>query len=354
MLQYVIMTVKKKKGSEYLLEPLWEKMRYSVFGGVRKNLHLPYYIHGFGMLAKPRWLTEKKLGSLLLEFDKSSNQEQYYIMDRMNYYNRLSQTINLPIDSPTIGEQSYFKKKCPSVYVFDTYEWNRYFPSNLKWLFAPGDVRTTFHFPTIVKSRPIEECRENPNSILINLDKIRHFMFFKDPIPFEKKSNRLIFRGAVHGKPARMLFIEKYFGHPQFDIYDTSTNSTYPEEMRLHKETPIYEHLKFKYILSLEGNDVASNLKWIMNSNSIAVSPTLNFETWFMEGRLKPGEHFIEIKPDFSNISEQIAYYDDHPKEAKEIIENAHQYCRQFFNKKRERLIALLVMNKYFKMTNQI
>jgi hypothetical protein len=123
--------------------------------------------------------------------------------------------------------------------------------------------------------------------------------------------------------------------------------------MRLHTETPIYDHLKFKYILSLEGNDVASNLKWIMNSNSIAVSPPLNFETWFMEGRLTPGEHFIEVKSDYSNLLDQMAYYDEHPKEAKEIIENAHAFCRQFFDKKRERLIALMVMNKYFLMTGQ-
>ena len=195
---------------------------------------------------------------------------------------------------------------------------------------------------------------DNPNTILVNLDKVRHFMFFKDPIPFEKKSSQVIFRGAVHGKPTRMLFIEKYFGHPQFNIFDTSTNSIYPEEMRLHTETSIYDHLKFKYILSLEGNDVASNLKWIMNSNSIAVSPPLNYETWFMEGRLKPGKHFIEVKPDFSNILEQIAYYESHPEEARDIIENAHQHCRQFFDKKRERLIALMVMRKYFMMTGQI
>ena len=348
------MAVKKNKGSEYLLGPLWENIRYSVFGGIRKNLHLPYYIHGFGMLAKPRWITEKKLGSLLQEFDKSSSQEQDYIMDRVNYYNRLSQPINIPVDSPTIGEQSYFKKKCPSVYVFDTFELNRYFPSNLKWLFAPGDIVTTFNLPTIAKSRPIKECLDNPNTILVNLDKVRHFMFFKDPIPFEKKSSQVIFRGAVHGKPTRMLFIEKYFGHPQFNIFDTSTNSIYPEEMRLHTETSIYDHLKFKYILSLEGNDVASNLKWIMNSNSIAVSPPLNYETWFMEGRLKPGKHFIEVKPDFSNILEQIAYYESHPEEARKIIENAHQHCRQFFDKKRERLIALMVMRKYFMMIGQI
>ena len=331
----------------------WETIRYSVLGGVRKNLHLPYYIHGFGMLAKPRWLTERKRDAILREFDQLSPQEQAYITDRVDYYNRLSQPASIPADSPTLGEQSYFKKNCSSVYVFDSYEWNRYFPTNLQWQLAPGDIRTTFDVPTVVKSRPIEACRENPNSILINMDKVRHFMFFNDPIPFEQKSNQMIFRGAVHGKPSRMVFFEKYFGHPHFNIYDTSTNSIYPEEMRLHTETPIYDHLKFKYILSLEGNDVASNLKWIMNSNSIAVSPPLNFETWFMEGRLTPGEHFIEVKPDYSNMLDQMAYYDEHPKEAKEIIENAHAFCRQFFDKKRERLIALMVMNKYFLMTGQ-
>ena len=90
-----------------------------------------------------------------------------------------------------------------------------------------------------------------------------------------------------------------------------------------------------------------------LTDGSIAVSPPLNFETWFMEGRLTPGEHFIEVKSDYSNLLNQMAYYDEHPKEAKEIIENAHAFCRQFFDKKRERLIALMVMNKYFLMTGQ-
>ena len=33
----------------------------------------------------------------------------------------------------------------------------------------------------------------------------------------------------------------------------------------------IREHLDYKFIMALEGNDVASNLKWVMSSNSIAV-----------------------------------------------------------------------------------
>ncbi|MBQ9671622.1 MAG: lipopolysaccharide biosynthesis protein [Prevotella sp.] len=335
-----------------------QKTRYTYFGGVRKNMHLPYYVHGIWMMMKPRCLTEWRRESLLRQFDRLSASEQQYVQQRVDYYNRLSAVTPLPAEAPAIGEQSFLKKrflqkKCPSVYIFDSYEWNRYFPARLRWMLEPGDVSYTLPVPTITKSRPIEACKSDPNSVLINMDKVRHFMFFHDPIPFDRKRGQVIFRGVVSGKPNRTAFFEKYFGNPLFDMYDTSRHSALSEEMRQHGETTIFDHLSYKYIMSLEGNDVASNLKWVMNSNCIAVAPPMNYETWFMEGRLKGGEHFIEIAPDYSNLEERIAYYNDHPNEAKDIIENANQYCKQFFNKERERLIALMVMEKYFRMTGQ-
>jgi len=39
------------------------------------------------------------------------------------------------------------------------------------------------------------------------------------------------------------------------------------------EKSALHQHLKYKFVLSLEVNDVASNLKWIMSSNSIAVMP---------------------------------------------------------------------------------
>lgn len=330
-----------------------EALKYSVFGGVRKNLHFPYYVHGFWMLAQPRCLYVRKREDILHEFDRLTPAQQDYVMKRVNYYNRLVTPHSIPDDSPTLSQQSYFKKERGSVYLFDTYEWNRYFPGTLKWQYAPGDITQTFSVPTITKSRPIVESRENPNSIMINIEKVRHFMFFDDPIPFEQKRDIIFFRGAVTGKPHRMVFLEKYFNDPLFDILDTAKDSVYPEEMRQHIETTIYGHLKYKYIMSLEGNDVASNLKWIMNSNSIAVSPALKYETWFMEGTLVPNEHYIQVKSDYSDVAEKIAYYNDHPAEARDIVAHAHEHCRQFFDKRQERLISLMVMAKYFKMTGQ-
>jgi len=327
---------------------------YKSFGGVRKNLHLPYYVGGALRLMTPRWFTRSRRDALLRRFDELSASQQDYVMERVTYYNRLSEPVALPPTCATLGEQHYAHRGYASVYFFDSYEWNRYFPESFRWAFAPGDITQTFAVPTIVKSRPIEASRSNPNSVLINMDKVRHFMFFRDPIPFEQKENRAIFRGAIHSKPVRMNLIENYFDCPQLDILDTSTNSIYPPNMRQKGEMSVYNHLKFKYILSLEGNDVASNLKWVMNSNSLAVSPPLVYETWFMEGRLVPGEHFVGIKPDCSDLIEKLDYYDEHPAEARAIVENAHEYCRQFFNKAQESLISLMVMERYFRMTGQM
>ena len=77
----------------------------------------------------------------------------------------------------------------------------------------------------------------------MKLNKVRHFIFFRDPYRTEQKADSVIFRGAVHGKPQRAVFFERFFHEPGFDLQDTSTNSVYNEEMRLCHETSIYDHL---------------------------------------------------------------------------------------------------------------
>jgi spore maturation protein CgeB len=90
-----------------------------------------------------------------------------------------------------------------------------------------------------------------------------------------------------------------------------------------------------------------------MSSNSIAVTPRLTQETWFMEGTLKPNYHYIEVNDDFSDLEERLNYYIGHPDEAEAIIRHAHDYVAQFQDKEREMLIALVVLKKYFDFTNQ-
>ena len=60
-----------------------------------------------------------------------------------------------------------------------------------------------------------------------------------------------------------------------------------------------------------------------------------------------------EIITDFSDLEERLNYYIEHVDESLEIIRHAHEYVSQFKDKRRENLISLLVLDKYFKMTGQ-
>ncbi len=313
-----------------------------------KNSKLLYYLRGYSMLLCPKFLLRRATKRILRRATASPQKE--YLQQRVNYYCKLQQGAKLPSDAPTLGEHTLKNKRGGSVYFFDSYELTRHFPNHLRWLLKGGDVTTIPPYPTFVKSRPI--AGDNANSVLLKMDKVRHFFFVNDTIPFEEKENIIIFRGDANGKPGRIRFFEKWFGHPLCDLRDTAGHSVNPAQWKGPGIT-VTAHLKYRYIMALEGVDVASNLKWVMSSNSIAVMPRPLYETWFMEGTLIPNYHYIEIKPDYSDLIERVEYYNNHIDEAKEIIRHANEYVQQFRDKKREKQISLLVLQKYFEQTGQ-
>lgn len=307
-----------------------------------KNQKFPYYLRNVMRLAFPSGICRLRLEKMLAQIEQRNDKD--YIKDRVDYYCKLNYPVQLPESACMLGRHRL--KGNRSVYFFDTYEFTRWFPKHLRWCYVFGDVTHVPSAPSVVKSRPL--CADNVNSVLLNLDKIRHFVFLKDRIPFTEKENKIIFRGEAHGKKNRIDFINKYYGHPMCDVGDVGYNPPIPHADGM----TLYNHLRYKFIMALEGNDVASNLKWIMSTNSIAVMPCPTCETWFMEGRLIPDYHYIEIKPDYSDLIEKVNYYIEHPEKAQEIIGHANEYVRQFQDKKRERMISLLVLDKYFRLTN--
>ena len=316
-----------------------------------KNSKLAYYVRCYLREATPWCFTQMRLKSLLAQLNHRSDKD--YILSRVNYYNKL--TPDSPIDQALWEEQAVPLNRQPmtnqKTYYFDAMEIARYFDGHLKWVLRHGDITTLLPVPTIIKSRPLSD--DNQNSVMLNLDKVRHFLFVNDQKAWRDKKNCAIFRGDLGIlKENRTLFME-HFANGQSPLVDAaSTNrwDAHPEWQR--QKLTIGEHLDYKFIMSLEGNDVASNLKWVMSSNSIAVTPRLTCETWFMEGTLRPNYHYIEVKDDFSDLEERLQYYIEHPDEAEAIIRHAHEYVAQFRDKKREKLISLLALKKYFERTN--
>lgn len=324
-----------------------------------KPVKLFYFVkNGLRMLVPDGWFRMRLSGEIK---GVQQRADKDYIEGRVNYYNKLSGTQTLPEGEWVRDEfrymnylgklKNYTIKIFHKAYYFDLREYSRWFSPDLKIAYCPGDVYFTPDIPSLVKSRLLAE--DNANSVVMKLDKFRHFMFVNDNKDFTEKKDMVIFRGKVRKSRLREKFLRMYFHHPLCDCGVVGKDDGVLEEWITPKKT-IREHLDYKFIMALEGNDVASNLKWVMSSNSLAVMPRPTCETWFMEGTLIPDYHYVEIKEDLSDLEEKMNYYIAHPDKARQIIRHAHEYVDQFRDEKRERLISLLVLRKYFRRTGQV
>lgn len=289
----------------------------------------------------PKSFFEKQYASLFKGFGSN---ELDIIYQRVNYYNKLSKGFHLP--ETAISFKDLHLDYCNSSYYYDFKETLRYISGNPRFNCIFRDVKEIPESPSIVKARLIND--RNHNSVLFNLDKVRHFRFINDSTDFEKKENIAIFRGNCY-KQHRQDFIYKHYLTPLTDIGDTrkELNGKFGYKPRMS----IKKQLQKKFIISIEGNDVATNLKWITNSNSLCFMKKPLVESWFMEGDLKPNVHYVELKDDYSDLEERIHYFIDNTEEAKFILHNAQNYCNQFKNSRKERLISLLVLEKYISNT---
>lgn len=312
-----------------------------------------FYISSFAGYYAPGVCFRRSLEG---KFRGLSDEERETILRRTAYYIRLGGAPRQESEAPlrtartTVGDYRFpfGQKNKHSRYFFDLYRNTRYFDPQLQLSYLFGDVTRIPDEPTIVKSRPITD---GPlNSVVMKLNSVRHFRFVSDRLPFDQKKDLIVSRNVVR-QPQRELFLERHIGNPRCDIGKVNSDWGNPAWVRPYMS--IDEQLHYKFVACIEGHDVATNLKWVMSSNSLAVMPRPRFETWFMEGTLKPGEHFVEVRDDYADLDDKMDYYLSHPREAKELIANANRYTEQFKNRRMERLIELNVLNEYFKQTGQ-
>ncbi|MFV0547228.1 MAG: glycosyl transferase family 90 [Limnobaculum xujianqingii] len=302
---------------------------------------IPFYTKNIIKDLIPRVFFRRNIHRLL---ENISESRRDYIDYRVNYYNKLNTPFTLDESAVECGKLTV--KGHPSTYYYDLMESARYFDPHLRFNYFLGDIKHIPDKPTLLKTRPI--AGDNQNSVLLKLNKIRHFRLFNDLIPFEQKLDMAVFRGACY-QDARKQLLDNYHNSPLVDVADTGRYGD-AKRKNLMCET---EQMKYKFIISIEGNDVATNLKWIMHSNSLCFMRKPRIESWFMEGTLVPDFHYVQLNDDFSDLEEKIAYYSHHIDEAKMIIHNANTYVSQFLDNVQERAISLLVMKKYFLLSGQ-
>ena len=238
-------------------------------------------------------------------------------------------------------------------------------------LFLTGDYNNNpANLPLLCKTR-----RKNNNNIIINVTRYRHMnlvdYLYKNPdIPFDIKKNIILWRGSTTGKrsnPAnRYSLVEKYYnknnigidiGFCQNKVINNcetvgSYNNKYTKE-KLEKYTKealdITKQLQYKFLISVEGNELASGLKWMLYSNSVVLMAKPRNFSWIMEDKLIPNIHYILLKDDYSNLEEKYKWCKNNLDKCKEISRNATQYMKQFLDIVKEREIEKEVIRRYAK-----
>jgi len=320
-----------------------------------RNNKLAYYLNANLKRLYPKKLLNLDINKLEKKID---NFDKFTMHQRLDYYNKISSKFSLDEQYLDEYDMKYWRlsklkniKSKHGVYFLDLMEYARFFSQENKLAYLFGDITEVPIIPSITKSRPISN---NTNSVLMKLDKVRHFYFVNKDIPFQKKKNNLIWRGAVF-QSHRVKFMEKFYNKsPLIDVGDVNKCSSYVNDDWRKSFLSIEEQLQNKFILSIEGNDVATSTKWIMSSNSLCFMTRPKFETWFMEGKLIPNHHYVLINDDYSNLEEKIHYYIQNNDEAEYIIQNANNFTSQFKCQKIEDWLHLKTLERYFLFSGQI
>jgi hypothetical protein len=301
-----------------------------------------FYISNICKSLIPKYFSQRKLSSWLKKENDFSSVE---VLERLSYYitNNKGQLAN-----DAMFLKDFKRPKRGTMYYFDLVQYTRYFKNTLKIKFKFGDVQENQETLTIVKSRPIDH---SGNSVLLKLDALRHYYFVTDKSPYNKKKNEIVWRGYIHKENRRSL-VAQFYNHPKCNIGCIPLRDENPDWKKPF--ISVEEQLQYKFILSIEGHDVATNLKWILSSNSLCFMPTPKFETWFMEGKLIPNVHYVHLKDDYSDMLEKMDYYSKNEEQALAIIKNGQAWVARFQNEKLEKFLSIKVLEAYFKATNQI
>jgi len=202
------------------------------------------------------------------------------------------------------------------------------------------------------------------DTIIWPLEMHRHYFPVNEYIKLEKegkvcewedKKSVLIWRGGVTGIESdknlsttypdggpRLQVVNTYFNKNISDV-DVAFQRGNPSVQRAPykyrnvrifvrgDDTSMIDQLKYKYILMLEGNDVATGLKWQLTSNSVVFMARPTTVSFLMEDLLVPFVHYVPLKDDYSNLIDMVHWARRNDKKCQWISEQATLFMQQLW-----------------------
>lgn len=183
--------------------------------------------------------------------------------------------------------------------------------------------------------------------IIWKLATARHFRMlgkmYREDTPWEQKKDKAVFRGQLTGSrdgyhkklpdEVNCLNLRRcrlVYTHSQSKLINaklTSTRNRMPNVLNnvslTAPVTTIRRLLEYKAIIMLEGNDVASGLKWALLSQSVVLMPPPMHTSWAMEELLTPWVHYVPLNQNATDVEEKMQWVLNNDNAARRIAERA-------------------------------
>lgn len=213
------------------------------------------------------------------------------------------------------------------------------------WAWKIGDSTEAEAVPCIGKARSLSQ----PGRVaLLPLETFRH----QPPLaaiaalesrarrPFEQRNRCAVWRGVTSGPPEGFGRVPRAQFAPRRSLvegwHNASTAATggvrvdvaYNQLTQGAKRFPglhakylrrriyLQELVQCRYLPIVEGNDVATALKWALYTESVVLMPPPTKESWALEGSLQPWVHYVPVAPDFSDLGLRLAWCEAHVEHA--------------------------------------
>jgi len=170
-----------------------------------------------------------------------------------------------------------------------------------------------------------------------NFDKV-----YKYDTAWESKKNVAIFRGALNGiihnnrtltdeekcmKLERCQLVYENANSTIIDAKLTNARGRVPDILHgvplVSDVIKVRDMLKYKGLIIIEGNDVASGLKWALLSQSVVLMAPPKHTSWAMEELLEPWVHYIPLENFGTDVETKMQWIIDNDSAAQRISKRA-------------------------------
>ncbi len=157
---------------------------------------------------------------------------------------------------------------------------------------------------------------------------------------------RFGFVARYRADPACDIAFVQEHGHHHYDALIAADAALAPWRALFAGQLTPEQQLGFRFIVCLEGNDYATGLFWVLNSNSVALMAPPRWETVLHAGLLA-WTHYLPLDGELDDLAEQIAWGVAHPAECAAMTARANALMRFHNDPASRAALDLAVVRRY-------